>query len=494
MKTMHRSIVSLMVASALAAAPAISQATDGMNLNGFGPISTAMGGASMAYDNGTAAMMNNPATLALAADGNRLDVALGFLGPDVVATNGFGQSVHSGGDAYYMPAIGWTRKSGNLSYGVGMYSQGGMGTEYGSFTAADGWMSFTGASMGATGLPQRSEVGVGRILVPLAYNVSDKLTVGGSLDYIWVGMDIKMNMAGSQFRDLMTPAAFGGQTIGSASGAGVQTFGNFLSTSLGGAGGPITDINYARFDFSDGSDFSGKAKGQGFGGKIGLTYKVNDKLTVGAAYHTETDVDDLETSDNVSMSMNVVGMAPAGAATDMTLLGKVTVHDFQWPATVAIGAAYQFSDRLMLAADLKRLNWSNVMGSFDLTFTPRNNAGMLGALNGQNFDVTLFQKWDDQTILQLGGQYKLTDAFTLRAGASFSSNPIPDAYLNPLFPAIIEKHLDLGFGYQLTDASSIDFSYTRAFSVDQTNSTPAMMGISTTHHQDSWQAMYSYRF
>ena len=61
-------------------------ATNGMNMEGYGPIATGMGGASMAYDNGTAALMNNPATLGLMPQGNRLDVAVGFLGPNVKAT------------------------------------------------------------------------------------------------------------------------------------------------------------------------------------------------------------------------------------------------------------------------------------------------------------------------------------------------------------------------------------------------------------------------
>ena len=42
-----------------------AHATNGMNMEGYGPIAAAMGGASMAYDNGTAAMMNNPATIGL---------------------------------------------------------------------------------------------------------------------------------------------------------------------------------------------------------------------------------------------------------------------------------------------------------------------------------------------------------------------------------------------------------------------------------------------
>jgi long-chain fatty acid transport protein len=61
-------------------------ATNGMNLEGYGPIANGMGGAAFAYDNGTAAVINNPATLSLMRQGWRLDLALGMLGPDVNAT------------------------------------------------------------------------------------------------------------------------------------------------------------------------------------------------------------------------------------------------------------------------------------------------------------------------------------------------------------------------------------------------------------------------
>ena len=37
----------------------------------------------------------------------------------------------SGGDAYWMPSFSLIRKTGKLTYGVGMLAQGGMGTEYG---------------------------------------------------------------------------------------------------------------------------------------------------------------------------------------------------------------------------------------------------------------------------------------------------------------------------------------------------------------------------
>ena len=53
--------------------PVSAFATNGMNLEGYGPIAHGMGGASMAYDNGTAAIMNNPATLACGPSTRRLE-------------------------------------------------------------------------------------------------------------------------------------------------------------------------------------------------------------------------------------------------------------------------------------------------------------------------------------------------------------------------------------------------------------------------------------
>src|SRR5574340_1198354 len=92
------------------AVPGLAMATNGMLMEGYGPIATGMGGASMAYDNGTAAMANNPATLALMPQGSRVDAMVGFVGPDVKTSMGFGKSR---ADAFYMPAL--DRKSTRLN-------------------------------------------------------------------------------------------------------------------------------------------------------------------------------------------------------------------------------------------------------------------------------------------------------------------------------------------------------------------------------------------
>ena len=54
--------------------------------------------------------------------------------------------------------------------------------------------------------------------------------------------------------------------------------------------GALPGLNPAagRFDFSDSSDYTGAAKGQGFAGKLGLTYKVAPSLTLGFNYQSQT--------------------------------------------------------------------------------------------------------------------------------------------------------------------------------------------------------------
>ena len=268
-----RTLIATSIASVLAA-PAV-YATNGMNIEGYGPIAAGMGGASMAYENGAAATMNNPATLGLMTDGqSRLELAIGFLGPDVTATAG-PMEAKSGGDAYYMPAVGWTKKVGKISYGVGMFAQGGMGTEYdaSSFLAA------------GTGEAVRSEVGVGRLLAPIAYNVNDKLTIGGTIDFVWAGMDLKMAMTGAQFLDFF-PSSFGGtQSAGTAGGTMVNAFGGAV---MAGQIDGLNPVNTARFDFSNSNDFTGEATSTGYGGKNGFVVREGN-FTMGGTYNFSED-------------------------------------------------------------------------------------------------------------------------------------------------------------------------------------------------------------
>ena len=495
MKRLNQKTVLAAAMALVFSAPAL--ATNGMNMEGYGPIATGMGGASMAYDNGTAASMNNPATIGLMESNSRLDLAVGVLKPDITSKMNLMPDAKSSATSFVMPAMGYVRKhNSEFTYGFGVFAQGGMGAEY----AADSFLA------AGTGEKVRSEVGVGRFLIPLSFKVNNKFIVGGSLDYVWAGMDVKMAMGGAQFADMATE--FGGtQAAGSASGTMVTSMAN-MATAL--ILDPAGQVNSARFDFSNSDDFTGEAKGTGFAGKVGLVFEVNDKLNVGFTYHSKTSLGDLTTKNAVvtvdaNLDDNFLSGAwqpfpptPSGAAagtytaTNIPVSGHMTVKDFQWPATIGVGAAFKASEKIKLAADVKVIQWSSVMDSFKMRFVAdQTQVNPLAAgFADQALDAELKQGWKDQTVISLGGAYELNNALTLRAGYNTSSNPVPENYLNPLFPATVKDHLTLGAGFAISQASSVDVSLTNAFDSTVTSAS----GVEVSHSQMSYQLMYSHRF
>lgn len=477
-------IVSAFLLCSLILAPA-AFATNGMNMEGYGPIATGMGGASMAYDNGTAALMNNPATLGLMSQGSRLDAAFGLLGPNITSKATGAPDAESSADMFFMPAFGWALKSGQFTYGAGVFAQGGMGTEYSgsSFLAA------------GSGDPVMSQVSVGRFLVPLAYEVDKNLSIGATLDFVWATMDLRMALDNASFQNMV--AGFqGSQTLGTASGSMVDTLvGAFtVPQTMCGDVPCLSSLDWARFDFADESDFTGKAKGTGLAAKLGGVYKVNSELSVGAAYHSKTAISDLE-ANGATVSMQVSGPGVMGGPVVIPVRGNITVEDFQWPQMIGAGMAYQVSDKLLVVFDYKWINWKDVMKDFKMTFTADvnqyDNWASAFQLGGQTLNATLYQNWKDQNVFMLGAGYKVTDQFTARAGLNIANNPVPDEYMNALFPAIIKTHITLGAGYDIDTTSAVNASITYAPEVKAEN---ANTGITTTHSQNNAQIMYSYRF
>ncbi len=463
----HRSFA-LATLVALVFSPAVF-ATNGMNMEGYGPVATGMGGASFAYDNGTAGVINNPATLSLMEEAARLDLAFGILGPDITATSPNGVAADSTATSFLMPAFGYTRRSGELVYGLAVFGQGGMGCEY----EPDSWRGL------GFNLVNRTEVSVGRAILPLAYRVNDRLHLGATADFIWAGMDLQMAMSGAQFFDLVNPTQ---QNFGRASGSLVQGFSQMMMTLPAG-----TNVDYAYFNFSNSSDFTGEAQGYGVAGKIGLTYLVNDELTFGLTYHSQTDLGDLDAPGNsLAFQLNIPGMG----AMPQALQGTIKVDDFEWPAMLGAGFAYRPNSDWLFVADLRHVFWADVMQQFAMSFTADNNPAVNGGFAGAVMDAVLYQDWDDQTIIQLGAAYRVTPQLTLRGGYNYGSNPVPNRYLNCLFPAIIESHFTGGFGYAFDDRNSLDVSIAWAPEKKLTSG----YGVTVSHSQLNLQVMYGYRF
>ena len=184
-----------------------------------------------------------------------------------------------------------------------------MGTEYG----ADSFLAM------GSGQPVRSELGVGRLLLPVAWQATPDLVIGGSLDFVWANLDLRMAASGAQLGGLVTAAD-----------------GN-LAMALPALGG----APWARIDFSNSSDFSGAAKATGWAAKIGAVWRVLPDLSLGVSYQSETSLGDMKTSASGAALSAFGGFADSG---------RMTVVDFQWPSMMALGLAWQAGPAL-LAAD-----------------------------------------------------------------------------------------------------------------------------------------------
>jgi long-chain fatty acid transport protein len=335
--------------AAILASPAY--ATNGMSLEGYGAKSAAMGGTSMAYDIGNSGMMGNPATLGLRKEGNNFGIGVTVLQPDINASiPAFGLSSDSEATSFLMPSLSFIRKDGDFTYGVGVFAQGGMGTEYPgtSFLAMN------------SGLPQMSQVGFGRVMFPLAYQATKELSIAAQIDYVWASMDLQR---------LVPPNP-------------MAPMGGYVSVK-------------------DDSDFTGQMTGSGFALKLGAVYQFNNEFSVGATYHSETSLDDLTGSGTFT------AFTPMGPA---SLPANYTVNDFQWPATFGIGMAWNVTPELLVAADIKQLMWSQTLSDFSLTTEIPGFGGGTGVERQDWSDQTVFAigaqyKIDPAVALRIGYNY-----------------------------------------------------------------------------------------
>lgn len=436
-------------------------ATNVFRLEGYGAISRGMGGTSAAYDTGSAALMSNPATLSLGDEGGRLD-----LGIDLVTTSKLtitdtatGETARSGhrdvSSAYYAPQLGYVQRSGGLTWGVGAYAGGGLGTSYGN-------QSFLSRTPGGinTGLENSSRLLVLQIPLGVSYEVTDRLTVGGALEAMWTGMNLNLLLGVDQVGTLI------GQNRARGS----------LVPVLGG----IPGLEGAHFSLSKGSDVDSGVDAWGFGGRLGLTYKLSDQTRIGAAYNFKSHLSDLKGRAQLTAISSVAGQIP--------LSGDIRIVDFQMPAALTIGVAHQATENLLLAADISHVAWKDVMKDIRVRYA---------ADGGGDLAIELPQNYRDVTILSLGAAYRL-ERWTLRAGASVARQAIPDNTLFGVIPATPTRHLALGFTYDFDRANAVNFAYSHALTQTLSNSSlpnvSASAPIRSEHTQDNFVLSYSHRF
>ncbi len=132
MKRFTKALMTTTMAIAAGALVATSaMATDGMFGNGTGARNKALAGAGVADQNDSTAMSINPA--GMVHSDNQLSFSASLFSPrrEYDVTGGLAPAVESDSEYFVIPNIAWThRVDGSTVFGLSMYGNGGMNTDY----------------------------------------------------------------------------------------------------------------------------------------------------------------------------------------------------------------------------------------------------------------------------------------------------------------------------------------------------------------------------
>lgn len=207
-------------------------ATNGLNMTSFGGQEAGMAGASLGVSDNAAAMNNNPAGLTQ-IKGNEATVGLAVLMPELKHKDQFGNDTDGKDNLYLLPTLAYAYhpKDNPWTIGLGVFSQGGLGTEFNNLKTAFGTTDQTFSSLAYA-----------KVTPSVAYQINDQLSLGAALNVGYAAMEMKF------FPNTVVPGVFYGMNM--------------------------QDVY-----------------GFGYGFKAGAQYKVTDMVTLGLVYTSESDLE-----------------------------------------------------------------------------------------------------------------------------------------------------------------------------------------------------------
>ena len=191
---------------------------------------------------------------------------------------------------------------------------------------------------------------------------------------------------------------------------------------------------------SDVSSLKGDDWGYGF--NIGALFEPTDDLRFGAGFQSEIDHTLEGTISGFFPVPGIGNVAPLPASADLTT-----------PAMLSLGMTYDIDEQFSVSAEAQYTFWS----SFD----------ELRVVNPTLGTVSLTEEdWDDQIFLSVGGEYRLDDKWTLRAGLAYDQTPIPDANRTPRIPGGDRYWVAVGASYEVNEWFGVDAGYSHIFVED----------------------------
>ena len=410
------------------AMPAVSNATNGYQLIGFGAKSRSMGGTGVANNVGGMAAAFNPATMI--DSGTRFDLGAELFVPPRAVTHQSGvlgyTDEKSNQDLFLIPSMGGTYQwNDKMALGFAFIGAG-LKTEYNQTVNS---RSCNKVNAGA--VPGYQPGGC----PPTFYDPN--ITVTPSTE---AGVELlQMQFIPSIAYKVHKNHTFGASLVLAAQFFRAEGLGAFEDLGFTAKPGDLTDMGWEH------------AYGGGY--RLGWLGKfMDERLKLGVNYSSKVWMDKFQRYQNL--------FAEQG--------------DFDIPESYAVGIAYDFTPKWTATLDVRRVNYSGVRSIsnpgpavdqavtgnlFPLCPGADKSSCKLGGANGLGFG------WTDQTIYKLGVDWSINEKWNARAGWNYAKSPIPEdqVLFNMLAPATPEHHLTLGGGYFFTENVTLDANFMIAF-------------------------------
>ncbi|MGB9004886.1 MAG: outer membrane protein transport protein [Candidatus Aminicenantales bacterium] len=229
--------------------------------------------------------------------------------------------------------------------------------------------------------------------------------------------------------------------------------------------GAALNVNYAMFDLKrwanaagslDLGQFDMSVNGWGFGATFGVLVKPSDMISIGASFRTASSFT-LKGQTTIA-NLNLVPLGPSLYPPNSSNVE----FKLSWPMWLAAGVAVKPIDKLIITGDLQWTKWSSV-DEIDLEYA-NPLWQIIMATSGQDVLPLL---WKDALQIRFGAEYKVTQAIALRAGYYIDPSPAPDATMNVLLPSFDFNVLTFGVGYGL-NSLNVDLGFEYLMGKDRT--------------------------
>ena len=351
------------------------------------------------------------------------------------------QSIRSDNQVFPVPSFGWNKMlSDSSSFGVMVYGNGGMNTEYQGGTA-NVFNPGTGTIVTAPGTFGGGTLGIDLMQLFVAPTYSMKVGENSSIGISAIGV-----------------------------------FQRFKATGLASFAGVVNS--------PDALTNNGYATSGGFGLKVGFNSQISDSIRFAASYQSKMQMSEFD---------EYAGLFAEDGGFDIpeTWTFGISADVGEKGVFVADVQRINYSDVSSIGNDITPLFTQCLDGLNNFLFNGSLSAegpGCGGGSNGFGFG------YNDITIVKTGYEWSYNDGLILRVGYSITDQPIEssDVIFNILAPAVIKSHITAGFTKELNDGAEMTMSFMYGGGEKVTGINPLDPGQTISIDMNQYQVGFTY--